>query len=758
MSKKERWKEVENKYFINPYNFISLSNGCTRETSDDEDKEDSLTGYIQCTLIPKTPIFIPNTSNDNAFNLSYKAHKSFDFYSYTDLSGENGKKVDCKRKYYEPVIPGSSIRGVIRSAFEAVTNSCLSTIDDNYILYKRVPPGELTGSSGLLIKDENEKIELFETERYMLKYKRCKGDRNFISYSEKPLSKKLFTELLRISFLNKKGNKVYISSYIKNNKIDVQGFNDKETKLLYHCKMTEKEKRALLEEGEKIKGEKEKKEFKGIIKELYRKSEKFHDIDDFEEGYKVYIKVGDSYKNLDRMPKTVINVFRERPNSGGFRKGVLLKGEDFFRKHHISVLDYDGLDKENPIEVEEDNIKYQLDELLKIYQDLAINKGNTDYKKWYEEYKDLFYRFMNENRSKIILPVFFRKIGENIYLSPACVTKEVYYNKIADLIKDYSLCNNENNLCEACRLFGNLNGDKVGVASKVRFTDAIVKNKVKDKRNYYVKTKSIDGDDSLLTLKELSSPKISATEFYIDINGDSSFYTYDYYKIGNKKYKLYKPNIRGRKMYWHNCKLKDDIYLDTMVGEKPSKFNITIRPLNTKYLNGESIEFNFRVYFEGISKSQLDKLISILNLGNDKNEQEDKNKRLHKIGMGKPLGLGSVEIKVDDIKLRKIAMDENRETIKYRLESYEREPNFTEVFSNDRNKEALEEFLRITIFCIDEFYTKNVKISYPIATAAREGKNKKAGYQWFIANTELSKRYKLPKIKDNVKLPELEKR
>ncbi len=85
-----------------------------------------ISGVIDCTLITKTSIFIPNTTNKNALNIECedKEHKSYDFFSYEDLNKISYKDVK------EPVIPGSSIRGTIRAIYEALTNSCFSVIDD----------------------------------------------------------------------------------------------------------------------------------------------------------------------------------------------------------------------------------------------------------------------------------------------------------------------------------------------------------------------------------------------------------------------------------------------------------------------------------------------------------------------------------------------------------------------------------------------------------------------------------------------------
>jgi CRISPR/Cas system CSM-associated protein Csm3 (group 7 of RAMP superfamily) len=80
-----------------------------------------------------SPLFIPNAAKDNTFNKLYS--HSYDFSSYEDLNGVD----DCLNHFARPIIPGSSIRGVLRSAFEAVTNSCMSSCDDENTLYRRTP-------------------------------------------------------------------------------------------------------------------------------------------------------------------------------------------------------------------------------------------------------------------------------------------------------------------------------------------------------------------------------------------------------------------------------------------------------------------------------------------------------------------------------------------------------------------------------------------------------------------------------------------
>lgn len=110
--------------FVNPYNFISLPNKKAKAYLD----EDKHYGVIHYSITTKTPLFIPNSSNDNVFACKEADHKSFDFFSYTDLSNEK----NVSGKYHEPVVPGSEMRGLVRNVYETLTDSCMGILNDDY--------------------------------------------------------------------------------------------------------------------------------------------------------------------------------------------------------------------------------------------------------------------------------------------------------------------------------------------------------------------------------------------------------------------------------------------------------------------------------------------------------------------------------------------------------------------------------------------------------------------------------------------------
>ncbi|MBF0120744.1 MAG: hypothetical protein HQK79_18095 [Desulfobacterales bacterium] len=122
--------------------------------------ENLLTGKITCTLNTLSPLIVPDTTNDNFFKLADEKeksegkpyHKSYNFFSVNrDIS-----------------IPGSELRGMISSVYEAVTNSCFRIFDEKYRLSWRmdVSPAVLREfKPGMVIKDHND-LKIIEMEEF----------------------------------------------------------------------------------------------------------------------------------------------------------------------------------------------------------------------------------------------------------------------------------------------------------------------------------------------------------------------------------------------------------------------------------------------------------------------------------------------------------------------------------------------------------------------------------------------------------------
>lgn len=149
------------KSFINPYAFVSFNKkNIVGKTLDDLQKDNTYTGCFEYTIELKTPLIIPNTSS-NEFNLDSSVSNSYGIYSYENLT--NKKQQDAK---YQPVIPGSEIKGCIRNVYEALTNSCYN-FDKKKDMYfsERLDPKK-SYKPGILVNVSNGEWKLFAADKY----------------------------------------------------------------------------------------------------------------------------------------------------------------------------------------------------------------------------------------------------------------------------------------------------------------------------------------------------------------------------------------------------------------------------------------------------------------------------------------------------------------------------------------------------------------------------------------------------------------
>ena len=152
--------------------------------------------------------------------------------------------------------------------------------------------------------------------------------------------------------------------------------------------------------------------------------------------------------------------------------------------------------------------------------------------------------------------------------------------------------------------------------------------------------------------------------------------------------------------------------------------------------------FKFKVYFNSLTENELNTLLWTLEIGG-------KYTHGHKIGMGKSIGLGSIQIAVKNIKRRKLEI--GTEKVEYSLNDYIK-PDYSLVEKQLRTMTAaIDEFFKIT-----DYDNAPANVSYPI----NDGENNT--YSWFGANKRVGAgtgtspviNRTLPKINDNdIELP-----
>lgn len=138
--------EDNNKYVLNPYHFVPFAGKVERKRWESYYGDPTLlkSGWIDVSILTKSPLIIPSAKYTEK-ELPGKdedgnplTHKTYNFFQLPD------------KRY---AIPGSGIRGAIRSAYEAVTNSCLPFVMDDKEVSERTPAKAGFDRRGLLSYD-----------------------------------------------------------------------------------------------------------------------------------------------------------------------------------------------------------------------------------------------------------------------------------------------------------------------------------------------------------------------------------------------------------------------------------------------------------------------------------------------------------------------------------------------------------------------------------------------------------------------------
>ncbi len=134
---------TDNYRFLNPYNFVRYLPAPNIPAYDHDarllgrcmppphDRSVGLSGRITCILTAVTPLFISDSHDVRVTPIISSTNKSFDHKSYRFFQYEG-----------RDAIPATSLRGMIRSLFEAVTNAPFSVFNSDARLEYRIDPDE----------------------------------------------------------------------------------------------------------------------------------------------------------------------------------------------------------------------------------------------------------------------------------------------------------------------------------------------------------------------------------------------------------------------------------------------------------------------------------------------------------------------------------------------------------------------------------------------------------------------------------------
>lgn len=312
-----------------------------------------------------------------------------------------------------------------------------------------------------------------------------------------------------------------------------------------------------------------------------------------------------------------------------------------------------------------------------------------------------------------LVPVWYLLADDNgtprCYLSGASIGRVMQGRSWAEIMGNYAPCADTDALCPGCALFGTVKGK--GTSGRVRFTDA--------------ETSQYESLGNK-TLPILSGPKPSAYEFYLEkpkstYETSIGFWNYDFCSLEEtkyspdgtkqtiKKFRVYTPQPRGRKFYWHSAPRTEN---------ERSNQNATLEAMKGT--------FKGSVYFDRITRAQLEELAFVLTLG----ENTPASPRLHKIGHGKPVGYGSCKITLTGGELRTLAQQDG--TLCYTTEPLPLDSLLVAHGRIDTDSISVKSLLKIA----DKRSTQGKTVAYPSA-ADRNGNDKI--FNWFTQNRKHAK-------------------
>lgn len=588
-------KQQSSYRFVNPYNFVRFLEPPTSNQGDAElmgrcappphDRWVGLSGRIICELEAVTPLFVSNSEGVQARD----EHKSYRFFHYD--FGDGRGEVEA--------IPSSSLRGMVRSVFEAVTNSCLAHFDYGARYSYHLPPADALQ----LVPARAEKDEITGTWRLRL----LTGTAT-MEVGQRP--RELYAASLRA--YEKTVNEM--NAEAKGRGSFRRGHSPKPIKVdsSHHAN-----------------------ECWALLEHLT-----------FPPSWRVI----DLHKQESEAKQEFERIKRERGNTAQLRlqRGyVCVNNQNIENKRFERFFFAEGTRRTWPEVVPlPDNLREEYAALIRDYQTRhqeAVQRvrksGKNPERVWQKnnEWHPAFSRFVVGG------PVELQD-GDLVYamlegstssprvrfIAPVAVPRVAYKRMVWELLPDHlHKCTDHACLCPACRTFGWTYGrhndakdrpkdDAVptAYAGRVRFSHARM-------------TQGKPMDD--ITLSILGTPKPTTGRFYLLCDG-KPIKEADEVKTG---YDQARNKLRGRKFYWHHGEARAQEY--QRAGNRQDDQDRTVRDALQP-----GAKFTFEVIFQNLAPAELGALLWSLEL-----EQN----LVHRLGYAKPLGFGSVRIKVCELRL-----------------------------------------------------------------------------------------------------------
>lgn len=575
--------DTTDKYrFLNPYNFVRFLGKPRPENHvlgncppPPHDRYVGLTGRITCTVEAVTPLFI---SDSHAIRGKDGEHRTYRFFQ---LDGK-------------PALPASSLRGMVRSVFETVTNSCFAVFQkDDFPLEHR--PGHLPG--GIVparvakIVEDGAWLEILDARE-------------------------------NIPFGIGSGPSLMPSAHVKAYEPRVIFKEGKEEKSYNDEKLPDWVRERLKNTWTPIR-----------VAALIKKGPIPHKSRPFR------------FFEVEQMVPVENETALQSPHANleKIYGWLYITGPNIENKHDERLF-FRWDDKQaNPPQLEDipesARVKVSIDVLAEFEHHIRGYFGRLESKvkdpgnqRWPVSKKDvpqpsLFVREdFRVQKGQLVYAIIQKDTVQDdkvVALRPVCIPRLRYENTRQELLPNHlkERCSNIEKLCPACRVFGwvregaqEINTDELtAYAGRLRFSHGTLT------------TNNIEKFPET-TLAILSTPKPTATPFYlIDANGQPNpqvDYNDSNAKLRGHKFYRHHGNQLSQQEYKRAGDIKDD-QNRTVVG--------TVKP---------GASFKFTIDFENLAPLELGALFYALELEEG---------MFHRLGYAKPLGFGSVKVTVKEV-------------------------------------------------------------------------------------------------------------
>lgn len=565
---------------VAPYNFVELPEKVVPAQplpSGDRYHLDKHTGKIECTLTTESPLYIRSGLTKEEFQAGKEAKDLPDFF-YTDPATKSEK----------PVLPGSSIRGMLRTLVEIISFSKIDRVTDNKLFYRSLGDRALQG-----IYSSNFVENLRQVQVPPHPQAHC------------------YRAKVHTGFLRKHKNS-YIIEECGYGRIDRVSTNRVIPKLPNQSNFPTKP----LYQGSRL----------GKTPSwTYQHQTIYIEMDKHEQNYFFPRQVNNNGK--ERHPDLYLR-FRQVHSASftpapGLQKATLVITGDMQHKH-LEFVFLDEKLEEYPVS-EEMVRRFQDDDQITKWQEKAYpkDKPSRGYRQqdgYLQDGEPVFFLLNDDGKDDKKTVRFFGRT--QMFRLP-------YENSPLDFVPPKLRYASLTDIAEA--IFGYVNGKEPrekARAGRVFISDATLNP------NQEEKVKSSLNKNPVPIL--LSSPKPTTFQHYLvqKVTDKSQLKHYASKPPTDKE--AGETVIRGHKLYWH----------------KPARIEVPrdasdtqttkIKPIN------QGIEFTFTIHFENLSKVELGALLWVLSLGSEKSQTLGTGKSGEKycfsLGMGKPLGMGAVRI------------------------------------------------------------------------------------------------------------------